>query len=136
MVNIEVLSGVVSEQIKKDIIVNVPKIIDIHGYEMDEINVVFGDDNWLLELNRDYLNHDYYTDVITFDYTNDKIISGDVCVSLDRVYDNAKDFNVPRETELLRVVFHGILHLCGFKDKSELDQQRMRQAEEEALNLL
>jgi rRNA maturation RNase YbeY len=132
----EVLAGEVSEQLKKDIILTVPKIVDIHGYEMDEINVVFGDDKWLLELNRDYLNHDYFTDVITFDYTNDKVISGDICVSLDRVYDNAKDFNVSRETELLRVVFHGVLHLCGFNDKSELEQKRMRQAEEEALNML
>lgn len=93
-------------------------------------------DDELLEMNRKYLNHDYYTDIITFDVSIQKNeLHGELYISLDRISDNAKQFNVSRETELLRVICHGFLHLTGLKDKTTKQIEQMRRAEEECLNL-
>ena len=94
-----------------------------------DITVVFCSDAHLLQMNIDYLEHDYYTDIITFDYTEMNIISGDLFISYDRVVDNASTFSVSTYNELCRVVFHGVLHLCGYKDKSEEDEKLMRMKE-------
>lgn len=94
-----------------------------------DITVVFCSDAHLLQMNIDYLEHDYYTDIITFDYTELNIISGDLFISYDRVVDNANTFSVTTYNELCRVVFHGVLHLCGYKDKSEEDEKLMRTKE-------
>ena len=90
---------------------------------------MFVTDEYLLEMNRTHLDHDYYTDIITFDYTESNFISGDLFISYDRVLDNSKEFNVSSYNELCRVVFHGVLHLCGYKDKSSDDEKLMRAKE-------
>jgi len=99
-----------------------------------DISVIFCSDEHLLQMNRDYLEHDYYTDIITFDYTELNLISGDLFISYDRVVDNANTFSVTTYNELCRVVFHGVLHLCGYKDKSEEDEKLMRAKEAEYLD--
>ena len=103
-------------------------------YEGD-INVVFCNDEYLLQLNMLHLNHSYYTDVITFDYSEDKTISGDIFISINRVKENAQDFSATFFNELCRVIVHGVLHLCGYKDKTEEDKLLMRKKEDECLFL-
>jgi rRNA maturation RNase YbeY len=100
------------------------------GKQLKELSLVFTDDEYLLEVNKQYLNHDYFTDVITFDYSDFPNVSGDVMISLDRVKDNAQSMNLDFETELYRVVFHGTLHLCGYKDKKKEDEAMMRSKED------
>ncbi len=100
------------------------------------LSIVLGSDEWLLDKNVQFLNHDYYTDIITFDYTEDQIISGDLLISLDRVIENAESNNVSRETELMRVVVHGVLHLLGYDDKSKKDAELIRKKEDYYLSLL
>ncbi len=99
------------------------------GKTIGEINIIFCSDEYLLEMNKQYLNHDYYTDVITFDYSDDQIISGDIFISVDRVKDNAQTYKQIFATELNRVIVHGILHLIGYKDKTDAEQKIMRQKE-------
>jgi probable rRNA maturation factor len=98
-------------------------------FVLGEISVIFCDDDYLLNINKTYLNHDYYTDIITFDYSDESHLSGDVFISLDRVKENALKYNVSFLNELSRVIYHGTLHLCGFKDKSEKDAFVMREKE-------
>lgn len=95
-----------------------------------EINYIFCDDEYLLQVNRDYLQHDFYTDIITFDYVKGKTISGDIFVSLPRISDNASTLSKNFEDELHRVLAHGILHLCGYKDKTEEEEKEMRSKED------
>ena len=99
-----------------------------------KISYIFCDDEHLLEINRTYLDHDYYTDIITFDYVKGKTIAGDIFVSLQRISDKAVTLSSDIENELLRVVAHGILHLCGFKDKTEEEIKEMRAKEDFYLN--
>ncbi len=94
-----------------------------------EVSIIIGSDDWLLELNKEHLNHVYYTDIITFDYCEGDVVSGDLFISWDRILDNAKDNNVSRETEFNRVVVHGVLHLCGYGDKSDAEAKLMREKE-------
>ena len=89
-----------------------------------------------MKINRQFLKHDYYTDIITFDYTEDGIIAGDLFISIDRVRDNAATLQVSEHEELMRVMIHGVLHLLGLKDKSDEEAKQMRKAEEECLELL
>ena len=98
-----------------------------------EINYIFCDDEYLHKINLEYLNHDTLTDIISFDYTMGNEISGDIFVSIERVLDNAKDYNTVFEDELKRVLVHGVLHYCGYKDKSEEDELIMRSKEDEKL---
>lgn len=100
-----------------------------------EINYIFCDDDYLHKINVEYLDHDTLTDIISFDYTVGNEINGDVFVSIERVQDNAKDFNVSFEDELKRVLVHGILHYCGYKDKGEDDERLMRSKEDEKIAL-
>lgn len=100
-----------------------------------DISYIFCSDEYILEINRHYLQHDYYTDIITFDYTNGTIISGDIFISIDTVTTNAEKFRVSFEEELYRVIIHGILHLCGVNDKTDEQQTEMTKQENEALNL-
>lgn len=95
-----------------------------------DISYIFCDDDYLLKVNQDYLDHDYYTDVITFDYVKGKTISGDIFVSLPRILENADLLSQDFEREFRRVLAHGVLHLCGYKDKSESDAREMREKEE------
>lgn len=97
---------------------------------LGDISIILTSDELLLMMNIDHLNHDYYTDIITFDYSEDNIVSGDLFISMERVFENADSLNVSRETELNRVVVHGVLHLIGFEDKTEEDSRRMREKED------
>ncbi len=101
--------------------------------KLGEINYIFCDDDYLLKVNQDYLQHDYYTDIITFDYVKGRTISGEIFVSLQRIYDNASTLSKNYEEELRRVLAHGILHLCGYKDKTEEEEQQMREKEDHYL---
>lgn len=112
------------------------KITKKEGKILDEIALIFCTDDYLLEINQQHLEHDYYTDIVTFDYCWDDHISGDLFISVDRVRDNAKAFNTDFSSELNRVIIHGVLHLCGYKDKSEEDEKLMRSKEDEALSIL
>lgn len=99
-----------------------------------DINYIFCDDDYLLKVNQDFLDHDYYTDIITFDYVKGKTISGDIFVSLPRILDNASTLSQDFEKEFYRVLAHGILHLCGYKDKTEEEQNQMRAKEDFYIN--
>ena len=101
-----------------------------------EITYIFCSDKYLLELNIDHLNHDTFTDIITFDYTKTGMISGDIFISIHRVTENAEKFKVTFQEELQRVMAHGVLHLIGFKDKTVEEKKEMREAENNALALL
>ncbi len=98
-----------------------------------DINYVFCDDEYLHKINVDYLNHDTLTDIISFDYTIGNILHGDIFISVERVRENAAEFNVSFEEELKRVMVHGVLHYCGFKDKTAKDQKIMRSKEDEKI---
>ncbi|KIX20527.1 rRNA maturation factor [Flavobacterium sp. 316] len=111
------------------------KVIVSENKLLGELNYVFCDDDYLHKINVEYLNHDTLTDIISFDYTEGNIISGDVFVSIERVKDNATDFNVSFADELKRVMIHGILHYCGYKDKTSNEASIMRKKEEEKILL-
>ncbi|TDP60060.1 rRNA maturation RNase YbeY [Flavobacterium dankookense] len=98
-----------------------------------EINYIFCDDDYLLEINQQYLDHDTLTDIISFDYSIGNDLHGDIFISIDRVRENAHDFDVSFQDELKRVMVHGVLHYCGYKDKSDDDEKLMRQKEEEKM---
>ena len=100
-----------------------------------EISYIFCDEEYLHKINLEYLKHDTLTDVISFDYTMGNEISGDCFISIERVKDNAVDFNVPFDEELKRVLVHGILHYCGYKDKGEVEEILMRSKEDEKIML-
>lgn len=103
--------------------------------ELEQLQYVFCSDEYLLQINQQYLHHNYYTDIITFDLSeNGGPVSGEIYISIDRVKDNARKFQSPFKHELLRVIFHGALHLCGYKDKMEKDQVAMRKAEDKYLH--
>jgi rRNA maturation RNase YbeY len=100
-----------------------------------EINYIFCDDDYLLEINQQYLDHDTLTDIISFDYSVGNELNGDIFVSVERVKENASDFNVAFHEEIQRVLVHGILHYCGYKDKTESDELVMRSKEEEKMKM-
>ena len=110
-------------------------IIESEGFDEGEINYIFCDDEYLHKINVEYLDHDTLTDIISFDYTVGNLIQGDIFVSVERVQDNANDFKVSFEEELKRVLSHGVLHYCGYKDKSPKDEALMRSKEEEKMQM-
>ena len=111
----------------------IKEVASRHGYKLGEITYIFCDDQKILEVNKEYLKHDYYTDIITFDYTEGKVISGDLFISLDTVKSNSEKFSTSYEEEFYRVVIHGILHLCGINDKGVGEREIMKKHENEAL---
>lgn len=111
------------------------KVIQSENKSLGEINYIFCDDEYLHKINMEYLQHDTLTDIISFDYTVGNEINGDIFVSVERVRDNAIDFKVSFEEELKRVLIHGVLHYCGYKDKSEEDEVIMRSKEDEKINM-
>ncbi|MDY0084150.1 MAG: rRNA maturation RNase YbeY [Ignavibacteriaceae bacterium] len=118
-------------KIPEDNIKNIiSRIIEDSHNIVGEISVIFCTDNYLLELNKKYLKHDYFTDIITFNYSDGKIISGDLFISIDRVKENSVKFNVNFIDELARVVYHGILHLNGYDDSNPEEKQLMRLKED------
>ena len=110
--------------------------IKAEAHRLEEINYVFCDDDYLHKLNVEFLDHDTLTDIISFDYSIGKLIQGDIFISVERVMDNAQDFDVPFEDELNRVIIHGVLHYCGYKDKTEEEAKEMREKENHYLSRL
>ena len=110
-------------------------VLDQEGRELGEINYIFCDDDYLHEINVKQLKHNTLTDIISFDYSLGDFISGDIFISIDRVIENASDLNIVFSTELHRVMIHGILHFCGYKDKEENDRAIMRSKEDYYLSL-
>ena len=100
------------------------------GIQLESINYIFCSDKALLEINRQYLNHDFFTDIITFDLSESNKVRAEIYISVDRVKENALDLGVSIKSELHRVIFHGVLHLCGYKDKNSLEKEKMRAKEE------
>ena len=107
----------------------------LYGRKIGDIAYIFCDDRKILEVNRQFLRHDYYTDIITFDYSEGDIISGDIFVSLDTVRSNSELFHTDYDTEFHRVIVHGVLHLCGINDKGPGEREVMEQAENKALDI-
>ncbi|WP_346855982.1 rRNA maturation RNase YbeY [uncultured Draconibacterium sp.] len=114
----------------KDTLVNRVKfLINKEIKELGTISVIFCSDKYLLEINKQYLDHHYYTDIITFDYVEENVISGDLFISLDRINENANEYLTTFIRELYRVVFHGVLHLIGYNDKTDKEQEEMTEKE-------
>ena len=113
----------------------VRRVADTYGYRVGEIAYVFVDDEEILRVNRQFLSHDYYTDIITFDDTEGRLIQGDLFISLDTVRSNAEGLGITYEEELYRVIIHGILHLCGINDKGPGEREVMEAAENRALSI-
>ncbi|MFK7058683.1 rRNA maturation RNase YbeY [Flavobacterium oreochromis] len=110
-------------------------VIESENKELSEINYIFCNDEYLLEINKQYLDHDYYTDVISFDYTENNLIAGDIFISIDRIKENAIDLGVSFDEELKRVIIHGVLHYCGYKDKTSSEEELMRLKEDEKIKM-
>jgi probable rRNA maturation factor len=123
------------EKIQENLKIWIEKIIISEEKKIGEINYIFCDDEYLLKINQDFLDHDYYTDIITFDQVRGKTISGEIFVSLQRIKDNASLISINYVEEKKRVIAHGVLHLCGYKDKTEEQQKIMRAKEDFYLSL-
>ncbi|GGK30525.1 endoribonuclease YbeY [Yeosuana aromativorans] len=114
----------------------VSNVIISEGFKVGDINYIFCDDDYLHKINVEFLNHDTLTDIISFDYSVGKILQGDIFISIERVKENASDFKVSFLDELHRVLVHGVLHYCGYKDKTDEDAKIMRQKEDHYTALL
>lgn len=134
MIEIEMINVEVPEFNPEFFVLALSKTIQEEGFLLGDITVIFVTDGYLLEMNKKHLNHDYYTDIITFDYCEGNIICGDLFISLDRVRENASTFDTPFLLELKRVMIHGVLHLCGHKDKTKEEEENMRSLENKYLN--
>ncbi len=114
----------------------IDRVAQLHGKRAGRLTYVFCDDEYILKTNRDFLGHDYYTDIITFDYSNARRIAGDMVISLDTVRSNAQNLHTDYESELMRVIIHGVLHLCGINDKGPGEREVMEAHENDALAIL
>lgn len=112
----------------------IKSVLKQEGRTVGNISYLFCTDEYLLNINRQFLSHDFYTDIITFDYSEKNKIEGEIFISVERVKENAKTFKQPFQKELMRTIIHGVLHLCGYKDKNPSDKKRMRLKEDEALS--
>ena len=121
---------------KRDTSAWIKAVAASYGRKVGDIGYMFVNDEKILEVNREYLGHDYYTDIITFDYDEDDVINGDLVISLDTVRTNAEKFGKTYDEELHRVIIHGILHLCGINDKGPGEREIMEAAENKALAML
>lgn len=113
----------------------IKRVVTSYGYKLGDVNVIFCSDEYLLQINKDYLNHNYYTDIITFDYSEEGRIAGELYISIDTVLANAAEYNQERAAELLRVIIHGFLHLMQFNDQSPEEEAEMHSKEDAALSL-
>lgn len=113
----------------------ISNVISSENKKEGDINYIFCDDEYILEINKQYLNHDYYTDIISFDYSVGNELHGDIFVSIERVRENATEFEVTFDEELKRVLAHGVLHYCGYKDKTEEEELLMRSKEDEKIKM-
>lgn len=114
----------------------IKRVIENHQYKAGDINIIFTNDNELLQINKQFLQHDYFTDIITFNLCEDNIVSGELYISIDTVRSNSLEYNQDFILELHRVIIHGILHLIGFDDHSIPDKEQMRKMEDDSLALL
>ena len=114
----------------------IKETITLEGKVTGDISFIFCSDAYLLEVNKQYLNHDYFTDIITFDYVENNVISGDIFISCDRIRENAEEFKTGFDNELSRIIIHGVLHLLGYKDKSKKEKLLMTDKEDFYLNIL
>jgi rRNA maturation RNase YbeY len=114
----------------------IKKSVIKEGYKLGELSFNFCSDEELLKINIEHLNHDFYTDIITFELNEDDVVIGDIYISIDRVKDNAKQQGTTFTNELMRVLIHGVMHLCGYKDKTKKDAALMREKEDYYLSLL
>ena len=105
------------------------RLIENEGKELGEIAIILCSDQYLLKMNRQYLEHDFFTDIITFNYNENQIVNGDLFISTDRVKENSAQYGISTSEELCRVIFHGLLHLTGYDDKTEKEKQLMREKE-------
>ncbi len=121
---------------KQSIKLWIKRVIEAEKKKLGHLNFVFTNDETILKTNIQFLNHNTYTDIITFDYCENNLISGDIIISIERVLENARKFNADFDTELKRVIIHGVLHLCGYKDKTAKDSEVMRKKENQALSVL
>ena len=127
----------ISYKIKNKLAVRqwVAETVQAEGYKLTELSYIFCSDEYLLQINRQYLDHDTYTDIITFDNsTRDKVVVGDIFISIERIRENALKFNIAEADELHRVIIHGVLHLLGYKDKTPADKKKMTLKEDSYLN--
>lgn len=120
---------------KRNVSAWIKKVAELHGMKVGDLSYLFCSDEHILEVNKEYLQHDYYTDIITFDYTEDDVISGDMVISVDTIATNAEKFDTTFESEFFRVVIHGVLHLCGINDKGPGEREIMERHENEALEI-
>lgn len=120
---------------KRNVSAWIKKVAELHGKKVGDLSYLFCSDDHILEVNKEFLQHDYYTDIITFDYTEGDIISGDMVISVDTIATNAEKFNTSFESEFFRVVIHGVLHLCGINDKGPGEREIMEKHEDEALEV-
>ena len=111
-------------------------VVDQYNCKVGDINVILCNDPYILEINQQFLSHDYYTDIITFDYSEENVINGELYISIDTVRENAVEYGQDFPDELHRVIIHGVLHLCGLDDHNDEDIKEMREAENSALQLL
>lgn len=121
---------------KRNTVAWIKQVIDEHCKKVGDVSFIFCSDTYLLDVNKQYLDHDYFTDVITFDYVEGDVVSGDIFISVDRVEENAKSFSTSFSNELNRIIIHGILHLLGYNDKTDTDKMIMTGKEDLYLNLL
>ena len=120
---------------KRNVSAWIKKVAELHGKKVGDLSYLFCSDDHILEVNKEYLQHYYYTDIITFDYTEGDVISGDMVISVDTIATNAEKFNTSFESEFFRVVIHGVLHLCGINDKGPGEREIMEKHEDEALEV-
>ena len=121
---------------QKKLVKWISDVISSEGFQVGEINYIFCNDSYLNKINQEFLNHDTFTDVISFDYTLGKEVGGDIFISIERVLENAQKFNEVFENELYRVMIHGILHFMGYKDKTKKEKTLMRTKEDEKIFIL
>ena len=136
MISIEYFSNEITGLPIDSITETLPVLVSFESRELGDITLIFCTDEELLAINKEHLDHDYYTDIITFNYNNDSIISGDLFISVDRIKDNATQLGVSMEEELHRVCYHGVLHLVGYNDKTDQEIEVMRAKENFYLNKL
>lgn len=136
MIYIEYFSNEIAGLPIDSITETLPVLVSFESRELGDITLIFCTDEELLAINKEHLDHDYYTDIITFNYNNDSIVSGDLFISVDRIKDNATQLGVSMEEELHRVCYHGVLHLVGYNDKTDQEIEVMRAKENFYLNKL
>ena len=136
MISIEYFSNEITGLPIDSITETLPVLVSLESRELGDITLIFCTDEELLAINKEHLDHDYYTDIITFNYNNDSIVSGDLFISVDRIKDNATQLGVSMEEELHRVCYHGVLHLVGYNDKTDHEIEVMRAKENFYLNKL